>query len=233
METLRAAGLLELWEQAEVLRPVPRALCLAAAAGADPDALRTRPFGETNRQVLALRERLMGPVLVATAACSKCGAGVEFAVEASALHGQVTGADSVAVTVDGHAVRWRVPTPDDLAAAAAEPGPGQALLRRCLITPGVESLPTHVVREVENAMAASDPLAEILVSLTCPECATVFEADLDLGCFVWAELDARARRLLAEVDVLARTYGWTEPEVLALSEHRRAAYLRVVLDGAP
>jgi hypothetical protein len=46
-------------------------------------------------------------------------------------------------------------------------------------------------------------------------------------------VDARARRLLHEVDVLARTYGWTEDEVLALSEQRRASYLRIVLDGAP
>ena len=38
--------------------------------------------------------------------------------------------------------------------------------------------------------------------------------------------DARARRLLREVDVLARAYGWTEPEVLALDDARRAAYLR-------
>jgi hypothetical protein len=38
---------------------------------------------------------------------------------------------------------------------------------------------------------------------------------------------------LHEVDLLARAYGWTEPEVLALSEARRAAYLRLVVEGAP
>jgi hypothetical protein len=48
---------------------------------------------------------------------------------------------------------------------------------------------------------------------------------------VWAEVDVRARRLLADVATLARTYGWTEPEVLALSEARRAAYLRLATEG--
>jgi hypothetical protein len=33
------------------------------------------------------------------------------------------------------------------------------------------------------------------------------------------------------VHTLAAAYGWTEPEVLALSEPRRAAYLRLVGDG--
>jgi hypothetical protein len=40
-------------------------------------------------------------------------------------------------------------------------------------------------------------------------------------------MDARARALLAEVHSLARAYGWTEPEILALSPQRRAAYLEM------
>ena len=46
------------------------------------------------------------------------------------------------------------------------------------------------------------------------------------------EVQARARRLLREVDVLARAYGWTEADVLALSEQRRTAYLEIVREGA-
>ena len=40
--------------------------------------------------------------------------------------------------------------------------------------------------------------------------------------------EARARALLAAVHTLARAYGWSEPDVLALSEQRRAAYLEMV-----
>ncbi len=72
--TLPAAGLLHLWERAEALPPVERALCLAAATGADPDALRTEPFGRTNERVLALREELLGPALEETASCPACAA---------------------------------------------------------------------------------------------------------------------------------------------------------------
>jgi hypothetical protein len=82
-------------------------------------------------------------------------------------------------------------------------------------------------------MADADPLAEVLVSLTCPECGTAFDADVDIASFVWSEVEARALRVLHDVGVLAGAYGWSEPEVLALSEPRRAAYLRLVLEGAP
>jgi hypothetical protein len=80
-------------------------------------------------------------------------------------------------------------------------------------------------------MAEADPLAEVLVDLACPACGKTFVADLDLGSFVWAELRTHARRLLREVDTLARAYGWTEAQVLALSDRRRTAYLELVSEG--
>ena len=51
---------------------------------------------------------------------------------------------------------------------------------------------------------------------------------LDIGSFVWAEIESRARRLLWEVHTLASAYGWSEAETLSLSAARRASYMRMV-----
>jgi hypothetical protein len=118
--------------------------------------------------------------------------------------------------------------------AAAE----RVLLLRCVLSAtgpdgdvdGTE-LPPGVRAAVGEAMAAADPLAEVLVDVSCPACSTAFVADLDLGGFVWAELRAHAQRLLRDVAVLARVYGWTEPEVLALDDVRRAAYLELAREA--
>ena len=48
---------------------------------------------------------------------------------------------------------------------------------------------------------------------------------LDIGSFVWAEIESRARRVLGEVHALASAYGWSEAETLSLSAVRRASYL--------
>jgi hypothetical protein len=249
MQTLGAERLLHLWEQAEPLRPMQRALTLAETAGADPEALRTQPVGRTNAAMLELRENLLGASLAATASCPACEAVTEFSLDAAVLRHLPVGPASARQAAGEITVDWRAPTPDDLIAVASEPVPESALRQRCLAVAAatdpnslgastdrpddVERLPVELVERAEQAMAAADPLAEVLVALTCPECEATFDADLDLGGFVWAEVDARARRLLHEVDVLARAYGWSEHEVLALSEHRRASYLRIVLDGAP
>ena len=81
-------------------------------------------------------------------------------------------------------------------------------------------------------MLAADPLSEVLVGVACPACGTEFVVDLDVAGFVWAELRGRARELLRDVHVLARAYGWTESEVLALGERRRAAYLELAQEPA-
>lgn len=237
---MRAGELLHLWERADGLGPVERALALAEAGGGDAAVLRERPFGRTNAHVLALRESLLSGDLAATASCPACGERIEFAIDPAALRTLLPAGEDAGLVAGEYVVDWRLPTPDDLVAVVAEPDPERALRRRCLTVLSGDGdrvdaavLPREVVEAVEAAMAAADPLAEVLVAVECPACGAGFEADLDLASFVWAEVDARARRLLHEVDVLARTYGWTEPEVLALGEARRAAYLHLVLDGAP
>jgi predicted RNA-binding Zn-ribbon protein involved in translation (DUF1610 family) len=237
---MRAGEVLQLWERADGLGPVARALALAEAAGGDASGLRDRPFGRTNAHVLALRESLLSGDLAATSTCPACGERVEFALDPATLHALLPAGEGAGLVFGEYIVDWRLPTPDDLVAVAAAPDPEGALRQRCMTVLFADGeqvdaavLPRAAVEAVEASMAEADPLAEVLVALDCPECGARFEADLDLGSFVWAEVDARARRLLHEVDVLARAYGWTEPEVLALSEARRAAYLRLVLDGAP
>jgi hypothetical protein len=49
-----------------------------------------------------------------------------------------------------------------------------------------------------------------------------------VAAFVWEEIEACAARLLDDVHVLARAYGWSERAILALPEMRRAAYLERV-----
>ena len=41
-------------------------------------------------------------------------------------------------------------------------------------------------------------------------------------------MDARAQRLLMEVHLLARAYGWREADILGMSPARRNAYLQRV-----
>jgi hypothetical protein len=51
---------------------------------------------------------------------------------------------------------------------------------------------------------------------------------LDIARYLWDELDDWAQDLLAEVDVLARHYAWSERDILSLTPIRRQFYLDLV-----
>jgi hypothetical protein len=223
---------LDLWEAAERLDPVERTLVLAGAAGppAEPGELARLPLGRRDERLLRLRA---SGALEATAACPACGEQAEFTVDVDAIRAGAEPRPVAPLELDGRLVEWRPPDSRDVA-AAAEAGDAAAaervLLARCV--EGGEELSPAIRAAVARAMAEADPLAEILVDLPCPACETAFVADVDLAAFVWAELSVEARRLLREVDVLARAYGWTEAEALALSATRRAAYLELAAESS-
>jgi hypothetical protein len=85
-----------------------------------------------------------------------------------------------------------------------------------------------LLEKIENGLEALDPCANIELSLVCGNCAHAWAAPFDVAAVLWDEVEARARALLATVHTLARAYGWSERDVLALSEQRRAAYFDMV-----
>lgn len=231
MPELSAAATLDLWQAVEGRDRVGRSLALAAASGRAPDELALLPLGRRDALLLELRAALAAPALEATAPCPTCGEQAEFAIDTDELLARGEAAAAPApVEAAGRVVVWRSPDSRDVAAAAAAGDAASAervLLERCVTSAAGPELPADVREAVVRAMAEADPLAEVLVEVSCPACGAGFVADVDIADFVWAELRARARQLLWEVDVLARAYGWSEAEVLALGDRRRAAYLEL------
>ncbi|MFE3767095.1 hypothetical protein ACFXPI_35670 [Streptomyces sp. NPDC059104] len=86
----------------------------------------------------------------------------------------------------------------------------------------------EVLDAVAAALPSVDPGADIRLDLTCALCGHGWAAPFDVAAHLWADVDACARGLLADVHTLARAYGWREEEVLALSAARRRFYLEAV-----
>jgi hypothetical protein len=229
---LSAAATLELWDAARSLPPVERAVVLAHVDGADADEVARLPIGRRDARLLGVHTALGGAALEATAACPHCGAAAEFALDVDALLARADEAhEPEPLVVDGERLSWRSPDSRDLAASSVAADAAEAervLLERCV---GVAQLTDEQRRAVTAAMTAADPLAEVLVDMACPACGETFVADLDVSQFVWSEVRARALGLLRDVDALARAYGWSEEQVLALGDARRSAYLELV-EGA-
>jgi hypothetical protein len=233
MRTIESVDLLALWERGASRHALDRSalLCARARPELPPDAIADLPLGEITASVLRLREAWFGKRIRAHVACEHCGERLELVVSVDDL--LQTGAP-VSRDVEAAGVRCRLPCLRDLAAVARERDAARGarqLLERCLLDAGcggASALSDIALREVEDALEAADPNADLAFDLCCEACGHVGMAQLDAGAVLWDEIDARARTLLGEVHLLAAAYGWTEREILALGAERRASYLSMV-----
>ena len=230
------ATLLDAWEATTALgRPWREVVLLAGVSGEPVDVLARLPIGERDRRLLAMRTAVLGGRLDCETPCPACGERLEMALESTALACPPVEPGGTSVLEDGGwRVRFRLPTSADLAACVGEPAAGSALLASCVVEAAEgderrppQELPPYLREELSTRMAALDPQADLLLALECPACGHGWQADLDVGAFVLAEIDAHAARLLGEVHGLARAYGWSEADILALSPARRRRYLEL------
>ena len=233
MEGLGPADVIAIWERGRARHPIDRALLLFAAARPElpADGLADLPLGARNRALLALRRATFGPEIRSRAACPACGEWMEIAVRTNVLLS--VGAET-AVELETDGFRLRLPTSRDLSSLvghADEESAAAALFERCCVARPVGATASALrglLERVEAELASLDPAADIELSVACDACRHAWTAALDVGEILWDEVDARARTLLAEVHALARAYGWSERDILALGDERRAAYLGMV-----
>lgn len=225
-----ASPLLLAWERGQTLSPVRRAMYLASVA--DParpeDQVRAAPLGWRNRKLLELRRQWFGSSMEASADCPSCGAHLEMRVPIEALLAIDAGPNAASgeIVAGGARIPIRpVSIGDLLAIDGMDAASAAASLARACVDAGDVALAAGDWQAAAERLRELDPLAEILFALECAECCRGFSYPLDVPSFLWKEINAAARRLILEVDALARTYGWAEAEILSMSPFRRKCYL--------
>lgn len=233
--------ILDLWERGIRMRPLDRAVEIAAALHApwDSAACAQAPVGERDRVLLRAWGEEAGGTIHGAADCPQCSAPLVFDLAVhTVLQRESPGPAEAPIELDGRRVRVRAPSSADLM-AALEAGSGEAarerLIERC-VRPEDPTLPdmsgqtwsADARRLLAEAIADRDPLADLEIQLTCSECGADWTAPLDIAEFWWLHISTLATRLIAEVALLAARFGWSEADILDMSAWRRAQYLQAV-----
>ncbi len=158
------------------------------------------------------------------------------------------------VTIEGYDLRFRLPDSLDLAQIARCGDVDAArnlLVQRCVVHAAILAdksamgeinrplhldvagaslvdLPETVIAALAEYMMQCDPQADVQLNLSCPACGQSWLVMFDVVSFFWSEICGQAKRLLREVDTLARAYGWREADILNMSTARRQFYLEMV-----
>jgi hypothetical protein len=240
MHSLSAGDVVRAWEWGRDKHPVDRALALLMLAQPGLTVLQAASLtvGQRNARLLTLREMTLGPVLQGFAHCPQCHTPLEFSLEVAAIQLPEPSAQEYELTVDGVRLRFRLPDSQDLAAivdCSEVETARRRLAERCVLqaqAAGQEitfsQLPEAAIPALAQAVSEYDPQAEMRFGLQCAACQHNWSALFDIVSYVWAEINALAKRLLQDVHTLAMAYGWSETDILALSAARRQLYLELV-----
>jgi hypothetical protein len=241
VDTVLAADLLSAWERGGAASPAERALVLLSTGYPDvpAEAIAGWTVGRRDAALFALREGLFGPRLSALASCPQCSEPLEMEFTAAdvSVDDLPEQPATRSLTLADYRVTYRLPTAGDLALLAQRVDRVAAerwLLARCVLeahlpdgNAPVADLPDGVLEAVADDMATADPQADVELALSCPACAHHWQAPFDIVSFMWREVEAWARRTLAEVATLATAFGWSERDILAMTPWRRRQYLEL------
>ena len=241
MRPLSAVDLLSVWEQGCDLHGVDQALLVLRYACPEYlyETLTNLSLGQRDALLLRVRQQIFGDRLEAYTECPGCQERLEFCTSCHALLVEAQPHERADKTIVVEGVQFNLRPPDSHDAATAATSKNveaatRALLDRCVTQAndsetGTEALPASVRMAIAKELAVIDPQAEILLDLSCPTCGNQWQGLFDIVSFLWAEIRARARRLLQEVDTLARAYGWAETDILGMSETRRRSYVQMAV----
>jgi hypothetical protein len=235
------------WERA-VGRPLAdQALVLLSLVSPEcsMEAMAELSVGERDTRLLTLREHLFGRQLNSVTVCPHCRQRLELAFDVADIRqkqpARVLG--ELTLALDGYRVQFRLPNGADLSSVEEIADAGAArerLLDRCIqsvVRPAGDDdrpdqtndrrLPATVVDAIAARMREADPQSDTRLSLNCPDCHHQWISVFDIASYLVREVHDWVVHALREVHTLARTYGWREADILAMTSARRQAYLEL------
>jgi hypothetical protein len=214
-----------------------------------PEIVRNLTVGDREALLLHLRRITYGDRLPCLLSCASvsCGERLDLELNVNELllppHALPRKWHEISLMVGekNYQVRLRVPNglDQELVAQGSWSDLKEAenfLLQRCVETVSTEdrsSIPmedwsAELADRIGNMMSELDPQAEILLVLQCPVCRQSFTGEFDAGAYLYQELCGHIPYLYREVHQMARSYHWSEAEILRMTPRKRSVYLNLL-----
>lgn len=244
MKSPSTVELLQLWEEGANQSLLQKTLRLLAASYgvADYHEMGQLSVGERDLRLLQLRESLFGRRMNNMADCPACGQIAEWQADTRTLQLQELSAEisnrTFLLEAGTFSILYRLPDSADIArinSGSLCVADRRHLIADCILEvnggagkPALESLPDSVWNLIEQQMEQHDPQADINIELSCESCGHSWLSWFDIVSYLWTEINAWALRCLQEVHTLAKSFGWSERDILSMNPRRRQLYLQML-----
>lgn len=188
---------------------------------------------DRDRLLAAVYQRAFGDRIESTLTCARCGQPFDLYFSLTQLMESQSQPESGEWrALEGgrfeaaNGISFRLPDGnDELAVAGLEPFEvGSNLLSRC--TEGGEW--PEGLAAFEELLEQVAPLLDLELLATCAECNYVHTVQFDIQSYVLGAIVAERRRLLTEINRIARAYSWSLDEILALTRSDRRQLVELI-----
>ena len=189
---------------------------------------------DRDRLLAVVYKRAFGDRIESTLICARCREPFDLHFSLDRLIDSVSEAKSDVgwrVLEDGrfevaNGVTFRLPTgKDELVGDALSPAEAESLLQSRCIVEGIWS-ENHVgFQELLEQVA---PLIDLELGAQCPECNHAQAVEFDIQTYVLGSIVAERRRLLTEINRIAKAYSWSLEEILSLSRSDRRQFVQLI-----
>jgi hypothetical protein len=242
LRPLTSGELLEAWEKGLDQTMLEKTLHLLGKACSvnNLDEIARLSIGNRDAKLMQLREWMFGQRLRSMATCSQCGEAIEWECDLNELHLQQPLLPDLLVKTftlekNGFNILFRLPDSFDVLKAMNNHEDSRKILTDCIVEvyhqdkkSTVDAFTEEIWDALNERMADEDPQADIRMNISCPVCLSQWEATFDIMSYLWTEINNWALRVMQEVCLLARSFGWSEQDILNMSARRRHFYLQML-----
>lgn len=201
--------------------------------GPDPVQAVDLIAADRDRLLAAVYRRAFGDRIESTLTCARCDQPFDLFFSLNRLLASLDepGSSDCKTLGDGKfetasGVRFRLPTGmDELAAAGLAPEEVESLLLSRCLEGGEWPEGRTAFEELVEKVA---PLLDLELLAPCAECNHIHTIQFDIQSYVLGAIVAERRRLLAEINRIARTYSWSLDEILSLTRSDRRKFVEII-----
>ena len=215
-----AALLLDLLDAGENKVGVDRGLALLQAAKPDLRNLEDVTVGDRDRAIWQLRDTIAPGSVEAVWECDACGEHMEAVLPADfTIPPMADASPEVAFRSDIFPLRF--PNMRDLRFISEK----NAVFPYERLSPDAPWHEDGFTTAAEAALDEADPGMRLVFQTHCAACGALQANSFDVVDFVWTEFVQLGYKVVSDVLFLADAVGWSEQDILSMSDVRRTRYV--------
>ena len=193
-----------------------------------PERMLEWTIGEKTRALLITRANTFGHEIDGQFSCTQCHEQLSVSMNISALLSVAQPKEQrFDLLIEDESIPCRLPTVKHLI-HSIKSDDMMEIAKLCVAQSDSAQLDKSILPALIHEFETRDPLIKTSIKSDCLGCQHTDRYQFSIGHYFLQEMMIFSQRITMDVHTLARFYGWSESEILNMSQYRRNTYIEMI-----